>query len=112
MLGILNDILNGFDDNKCTIMVFIDLSAAFDTIDINKLLVILSEELGIRGMALEWCKSFLINRTQRVKINNNYSESRIVKFGAPQGSVLGPIFFNIYVRSQPHIFSQCNFKTS
>ena len=46
MLGIINDVLNAFDDNKCTIMLFLDLSAAFDTIDIGKLLGILTDEIG------------------------------------------------------------------
>ena len=84
-----HDVLKGFDENKCTVMIFIDLSAAFDTIDIETLLDILSEELGFDGKALEWCKSFLLGRTQRVKITGQYSESIHVKYGAPQGSVLG-----------------------
>ena len=112
MLGISNDILGGFDENKCTVMMFLDLSAAFDTIDINKLLVILSEEIGLTGAALGWCESFLRNRTQRVKVNGEYSESCPVKYGAPQGSVLGPKFFNIYVRSQPRVFRECGFRTT
>ena len=74
MLGISNDILTGFDDNKCTVMMFLDLSAAFDTIDITKLLTILSQEIGLSGMALKWCESFHRNRTQRVKINGKYSK--------------------------------------
>ena len=56
MLGIVNDILTGFDENKCTIMLFLDLSAAFDTIDIDKLLTILEDQIGLTGMALQWCK--------------------------------------------------------
>ena len=67
MVGIVNDILKGFDENKCTVMLFLDLSAAFDTIDIDKLIKFLSEEIGLRGTALKWCKSFLSHRTQRVK---------------------------------------------
>ena len=54
MLGIVNDILTGFDENKCTVMLFLDLSAAFDTIDIDKLLTILNEEIGLIGKALQW----------------------------------------------------------
>ena len=92
MLGIVNDILTGFDENKCTVMLFLDLSAAFDTIDIDKLLTILEDQIGLTGMALQWCKSFLMKRTQRVKIKGNYSSSRSVQYGVPQGSVLGPKF--------------------
>ena len=90
MAGVANDVLSGFDENKCTVMIFLDLSAAFDTIDIDKMLAILSDEIGLDGTALQWCKSFLKNRTQRVKINSQYSESIEVKYGTPQGSVLGP----------------------
>ena len=104
MLGIANDVLEGFDENLCTIMMFLDLSAAFDLIDIIKLLRILKEEIGLDGVALQWCKSFLTNRTQRVKIEGEYSQSLEVKFGTPQGSVLGPRFFDLYVRFQPKIF--------
>ena len=112
LLGIINDILNGFDTGKVTIMIFLDLSAAFDTIDIDKMLQVLSNELGVTGLALEWCKSFLMGRKQRVKINDSYSETLNVEYGAPQGSVLGPKFFNAYVRSQPSVFESCNFKSS
>ena len=112
MLGVVNDVLKGFDEDKCTVMLFLDLSAAFDTIDIEKLIVILSEEIGLSGSALQWCKSFLTNRTQRVKISGEFSEEMIVKYGSVQGSVLGPKFFNIYARSQPKIFEECGFVTS
>ena len=112
MLGVVNDVLKGFDEDKCTVMMFLDLSAAFDTIDIDKLVVILSEEIGLSGVALQWCKSFLTNRTQRVKINGEFSEEMIVKYGSVQGSVLGPKFFNIYARSQPKIFQESGFVTS
>ena len=100
MTGVVNEVLTGFDENKCTVMVFLDLSAAFDTIDIDKLINILSEEIGLSGTALKWCTSFLKGRTQRVKIDGKYSEKLPVNFGSVQGAVLGPKFFNIYVRSQ------------
>ena len=95
MTGLVSDVLKGFDENKCTVMVFLDLSAAFDTIDIEKFLTIMSEEIGLAGTALQWCKSFLTNRTQRVKINGHFSESLEVKYGAPQGSVWGPKCYNL-----------------
>ena len=112
MLGITSDILTGFDHDKCTVMVFLDLSAAFDTIDIKRLLQILKYEIGLDGAALNWCESFLTGRTQRVKIKGKYSDSQNVKYGAPQGSVLGPKFFNIYVRSQPSVFKNRGFETT
>ena len=66
MVGVTNDVLTGFDENKCTVMVFLDLSPAFDTIDVEKLLIILEDKIGIGGTALKWCRSFLTKRTQRV----------------------------------------------
>merc|ERR1711933_437025 len=104
MRGLFDEVLRGFDENKATIVIFLDLSAAFDTIDPEKLLQILHDEIGIGGVALKWFRSFLIERTQRVKVNNEYSESLVVPCGTPQGSVLGPPLFNINVRSQPKVF--------
>ena len=112
MLGITEKILSGFDEGKCTIMLFMDLSAAFDTIDIEKLIAILGEEIGLSGTALKWCKSFLSERTQRVKIKGEYSESIKLKYGTVQGSVLGPPFFNIYIRSQPKVFHDNGFRST
>ena len=57
LLGILDELLDAFDDNKFIVMMFLDLSAAFDTIDIQKLLNILKFEIGIDGVALKWCES-------------------------------------------------------
>ena len=112
MVGIVNDVLIGFDSNQCTIMIFLDLSAAFDTIDQNKLIEILSNEIGITGVALEWFKSFILGRTQRVRIGEEFSSVLEVLFGTAQGSVLGPDLFSIYVRNQPKVFESCQFKST
>ena len=112
LLGLTDEVLRGFDKNQATIIVVFDLSTAFDTIDPDKLLQILHDEIGIGGVALQWFRSFLVGRTQRVKINNEYSESLDVPCGTPQGSVLGPPLFNINVRSQPMVFKHCKFGTS
>ena len=112
LLGLTDEVLRGFDSNMATIVIFLDLSAAFDTIDIGKMLQILEQELGISETALKWFESFLTGRTQRVKIKGEYSESLDVPFGAPQGSVLGPKLFNGNVRSQPLVFNECKFNSS
>ena len=112
MLGVTDEVLRGFDNNLATVIIFLDLSAAFDTIDVEKLLEIMETEIGVGGVVLKWFRSFLENRTQRVKIDDVYSESLNVPCGAPQGSVLGPKIFNINVRSQPMVFNRCMFSTS
>ena len=112
MIGLFDDALRGFDENQATIVIFLDLSAAFDTIDPERLLQILHDEIGIDGVCLKWFESFLTGRTQRVKVNNEYSDSLEVPCGTPQGSVLGPPLFNINVRSQPKVFQSCKFSTS
>ena len=71
-LRVVNDVLIGFDSNTATILLLIDLSAAFDTVDIEKLLDILQKDIGIGGIALQWFKSFLTGRTQCVKIEKLY----------------------------------------
>ena len=99
LIRIWNDLLVATDQKDCTIMVMLDLSAAFDTVDHQLLLKILRNEIGLRGTVLSWFKSFITGRSQRVRINNITSEEILIKFGVPQGSVLGPVLFNIYIRS-------------
>ena len=101
MTKVTNDLLLACDKKTPTVLMFLDLSAAFDTVDQEKLLKILDEELGIRGTALEWFRSFLQGRTQRVKIGESYSEEETLDFGVAQGSILGPPLFNAYTRSFP-----------
>ena len=112
MRGMMDEILKGFDENKATIIIFLDLSAAFDTIDFDKVLEILREEIGITGRALEWFRSFLTGRRQCVKIGDQYSDYLEVMYGAPQGSVLGPKLFSLNVGSQPLVFKKCLYATS
>ena len=109
LIRIVNDLLIATDENKATVVMLLDLSAAFDTVDHDKLLSILFKEIGVCGLALKWFQSYLRGRCQRVKIGAYESTDIIIKFGVPQGSVLGPILFNIYIRSLYGTVKSANF---
>ena len=80
------------------------MSAAFDTVDQDKLLQILYNYIGITGTAFKWFVSFLKGRTQKVMINDSFSTTESLDYGVAQGSVLGPRLFNIYTKPlYPHI---------
>ena len=96
LLRVQNDILQAVDSDGGAILVLLYLSAAFDTIDHEKLLDLLDYSFGIKGDALKWFKSYLQDRTQAVQIGFSTSELVTLKYGVPQGSVLGPILFTMY----------------
>ena len=110
LLNVVNDLLTACDEQKPTIVMLPDLSAAFDTVYQDKLLTILHDEIGINGIALKWFASYLKGRSQKVKIRNAFSAENELDYGVPQGSVLGPNIFNIYRRSFHNymVKSRCN----
>ena len=112
LLKFMNDILIAVDKQFGVVVLLIDLSAAFDTVDHKLLLSILYHDIGIKGTALKWFHSFLVGRSQRVIVGNSLSEPAELTCGVPQGSVLGPVLFNIYTSSLSNAFKSAGFTSS
>ena len=96
LLRVQNDLLKAVDTHGGAILVLLDLSAAFDTIDHATLLRALESQCGIIGTALNWFASYLTDRLQAVKIGQAISDFVKLIYGVPQGSVLGPLLFTLY----------------
>ena len=96
LLRIVNDLLNSLDQDKVSVLLLLDLSAAFDTVDHKILLTRLSQTFGITSTALNWFRSYLSERKQTVLVSGNRSSESVLDFGVPQGSVLGPVLFILY----------------
>lgn len=93
---VTGEILKNLDAGRKVIAIFLDLAKAFDTVE-HRILLERLYKIGVRGIAYNLFKSYLHERTQRVKIENVLSDSLEVDTGVPQGTVLGPLLFNIYI---------------
>ncbi len=96
LIRVTSDILEAIDSGRACVLVLLDLSAAFDTIDHSILLRRLQKYFGISGTALSWFRSYLTDRSQRVIIGDEKSTPATLDFGVPQGSVLGPVLYSMY----------------
>ena len=99
LVRIQDDILQSLDNRKSTILVLLDLRAAFDTVD-HQILLDRLDMFGIRGNAHKWMQSYLSQRSQVVNIRDTRSRCVQLPCGMPQGSVLGPLLFSIWVTLQ------------
>uniref|UniRef100_A0A3Q3LL44 Reverse transcriptase domain-containing protein n=1 Tax=Mastacembelus armatus TaxID=205130 RepID=A0A3Q3LL44_9TELE len=107
LVKITNDLLVEADSGLVFILILLDLTAAFDTISHNILLHRLAS-IGIAGSVLSWFTSYLSDRTQSVHLQNFHSQPSTVSCGVPQGSVLGPLLFIIYLLPLGNILRQHN----
>ena len=105
---ILDDISVSLEKGEKVLGLYLDLKKAFDTVD-RKILLDKLHFLGIRGNLLEILKSYLENRVQQVEVNNNVSQIKEINLGVPQGSILGPLLFIIYINDLPNISHLASF---
>ena len=105
LLSLHSELLEVLDRRNDAFLVLLDLSAAFDTVNHEMLLDVLNIDYHVTGVALDWFKSYLLSRTFRVRLGGDFSASRPLATGVPQGSVLGPLLFNIFSSAMSEIFS-------
>ena len=92
VIEVLDNIYQSCDNCETTMEIYLDLQKAFDTVNHCK-----NQIYGVRGIIQKWFKSYLSNRKQYIVLSNHESELESISCGVPQGSVLGPLLFLIYI---------------
>ena len=102
LIILIENRVNAIDNGKCAMGIFLDFQKAFDTVDH----CILLDKLyfyGIRGQAFDWFSSYLHNRQQLINYYGCESDLKTIKCGVPQGSILGPLLFLLYINDLPQV---------
>ena len=105
LVRVQNDILCAIDNNESVILLLLDLSAAFDTVDHSIMLSRLRDRFRVNGTVLAWFESYLTSRKQFVQVNGCRSTQRSLERGVPQGSVLGPLLYLLYTSPVANIIN-------
>ena len=109
LLKIHNDLILAMDRGEVTLLILLDLSAAFDTVD-HSILARLQNWFGLDGISLDWFSSYLSSRSHAVSINDSISAFSTLSCGVPQGSVLGPLLFTLYTTPLGSVISKNSLK--